>query len=66
MNKQTSIKAVGGLTSFVCFLTLLFVTMKVFNVITWSWWWVFAPLWIHFGVGILFAIIFAIIFYFFG
>lgn len=27
-------------------LTILFVLLKVFGYISWSWWWVFAPLWI--------------------
>jgi len=24
---------------------LIFVVAKIFNYITWSWWWVFAPIW---------------------
>ena len=27
-------------------LTLLFIGLKLTNYITWSWWWVLAPLWI--------------------
>jgi hypothetical protein len=27
-------------------LTILFIVLKLTNVIDWSWWWVFAPLWI--------------------
>ena len=27
-------------------LTLIFLTLKLCKVITWSWWWVFSPLWI--------------------
>lgn len=27
-------------------LTLIFITLKLCNQIDWSWWWVFAPLWI--------------------
>ena len=27
-------------------LTIIFLVLKLCNVITWSWWWVFAPLWI--------------------
>lgn len=40
MNNQTS--GVSGLT----LLTLLFIGLKLGNVITWSWWWVLAPTWI--------------------
>jgi len=27
-------------------LTIIFVVLKALGYITWSWWWVFAPLWI--------------------
>jgi hypothetical protein len=40
-------------------LTVLFVGLKLCNVITWSWIWVLSPLWIGWALGI---IIFAIIF----
>ena len=38
-----------GLTSI---LTIIFVVLKLVGTITWSWWWVFSPLWISFGIGI--------------
>ena len=49
----------GGI-GFVGLLTIVFITLKLCGVITWSWWWVLAPLWIGFlivffvllGVGI--------------
>lgn len=25
--------------------SLIFIVAKIFNYITWSWWWVFAPIW---------------------
>lgn len=31
---------------FATILTLLFVTLKLTDVIDWSWWWVLSPLWI--------------------
>lgn len=40
-------------------LTVLFVGLKLCNVITWSWIWVLSPLWIGWALGI---IILAIIF----
>lgn len=45
-------------------LTLIFVTLKlaeVGQVATWSWWWVFSPIWISLGLGILFILIILII-----
>ena len=32
--------------SFTGALLLIFITLKLTNVIDWSWWWVFSPIWI--------------------
>ena len=48
MDKQES--SVG----FLGLLTLLFIGLKLGNVIDWSWWWVLSPLWIP--VAVLFSI----------
>lgn len=50
----------GGI-GFCGLLTVLFIALKLLNVITWSWVWVLAPLWIPFGLLILFLIIASII-----
>jgi len=42
---------------FVGLLTIIFITLKLLDKITWSWWWVLSPLWISTSVVI---IIFAI------
>ena len=34
----------GGI-SFLGLLTIVFITLKLTNVITWSWWWVLLSLW---------------------
>lgn len=39
----TLINLEGG--SFLGILTLIFITLKLCGTITWSWWWVLAPLW---------------------
>ncbi len=39
-------KARNGGMGIVSFLTILFVVMKVTGVISWSWLWVFSPIWI--------------------
>jgi hypothetical protein len=41
-------------------LFLLFLTLKLTNVIDWSWWWVTAPLWGVFAVIVLVMLIVAI------
>lgn len=33
-------------------LTIIFVLAKIFGKITWSWWWVFSPLWLPFLISL--------------
>lgn len=40
-------------------LTLIFVTLKLTNVIAWSWWWVLSPLWLSWIV-LLSVLLFAV------
>jgi hypothetical protein len=35
-------------------LTIVFVLLKVYEKIDWSWWWVFSPLWIGAALALLF------------
>lgn len=46
---------------FLPLLTLVFVAAKLFGAITWSWWWVFAPMWVGIPVVILFVVAMAIL-----
>jgi hypothetical protein len=47
----------------VCTLTfIVFLVLKLCGTITWSWWWVTAPLWIPFGLLIVIAFIVGIIY----
>ena len=51
-------------TNFLSLLFLLFLGLKLGNVINWSWWWVFAPIWIPvvlFLIGIGVATIYLVI-----
>lgn len=42
---------------FLAMLTILFIGLKLCEVIAWSWWWVLAPLWIPLAfMAVLFAI----------
>ena len=38
----------GGI-GFVWILTIVFIVLKLTDVIDWSWWWVLSPLWIPFA-----------------
>lgn len=42
-------------------LGIIFIVLKLLNVIDWSWWWVLAPFWIPLAIVILCAIILAIL-----
>lgn len=50
----------GGI-SFGGLLAIVFITLKLCGVISWSWWWVLAPLWIPFVLVILIALFIVII-----
>lgn len=47
---KTEINLGGGLL--LTGLTLIFTTAKLWGVIDWSWWWVFAPIWISVLIAI--------------
>lgn len=48
----------GCLPGFTTLLTIVFITLKLCNVISWSWIWILSPIWITFGLlGILIPII---------
>lgn len=46
----------GGL-GFGSILTLIFITLKLTNVIDWSWWWVLAPMWGPFALVVVIALV---------
>jgi hypothetical protein len=51
----------GGL-SFTGALTILFIGLKLGNVIHWSWWWVLSPIWISLSIALFVLLIVAIVF----
>ena len=55
MSNTTSSSRSGGI-GFAGPLTIVFITLKLTGVIGWSWWWVLAPLWIGFALGVIFLI----------
>ena len=58
-NKPTS-NYNGGIGFFGA-LTLLFIFLKLTGSISWSWWWVLAPLWISFVVFLVIMLVLFII-----
>lgn len=43
-------------------LTIVFIVLKLTNVIDWSWWLVLSPLWIAFGILAVIAVVLGIIY----
>ena len=58
-NTKVTYKGVG----FAGLLTIVFIVLKLTNVISWSWLWVLSPLWIDFALVIIIAVVAAIILY---
>lgn len=52
-NKKSSGSGIG----FGGLLTLVFIVLKLYKVIDWSWWWVLSPIWIGIALVILIFII---------
>jgi hypothetical protein len=50
MSYRVIVKSSGGGIGFLGALAILFITLKLLNQITWSWWWVLSPIWIPFAV----------------
>lgn len=55
MSKNTTTTQSGGI-GFLGLLAILFIGLKLTGHITWSWWWVLAPLWIPSVLVILFIV----------
>ena len=56
-NSSSSSSGIG----FTGALTILFIGLKLCNVIHWSWWWVLSPIWISMSIVILIIAILAIL-----
>ena len=56
MSQNNSTSKSSGI-GFTGLLALLFIGLKLGNVITWSWWWVLSPLWISFAILIIIVVI---------
>lgn len=63
-NSNSSPTVNSGGIGFAGLLTIVFITLKLTKVITWSWLWVLSPLWISLVVVLLMLAIAGIILYF--
>lgn len=61
MTEKTHVQT--GSIGFLGWLALIFITLKLTGYITWSWWWVLAPLWAPLVVAlVIFLVAFIIVF----
>lgn len=60
LDEKLTVLRSGG-PSILTLLTVLFVGLKLGNVIDWSWWWVLSPLWIPLAFGLVIVILIIII-----
>lgn len=49
---MTSNNSQSSGVGFLGLLCIVFIVLKLTNVIDWSWWWVLSPMWIPFGIAI--------------
>ena len=61
MNDNKPVVVNKGGVGFCGLLTIVLIVLKLCKVITWSWIWVLAPLWISFGIAVALLLIVAVI-----
>lgn len=54
---MSSSNSTSGGIGFIGALTLIFITLKLLNKVTWSWWWVLSPVWISVIIIVLIILI---------
>ena len=55
--RNSSVSNAGGGISFTGLLTIVFIVLKLTNIINWSWLWVLSPLWISIILVIIVVIV---------
>lgn len=57
MPKETKVGCGSENVGFTGLLTLLFIALKLTDIIDWSWWWVLSPVWIGFSLSLIVALL---------
>ncbi|WP_276814015.1 hypothetical protein [Faecalibaculum rodentium] len=58
--KKRNVETSGGI-GFTGLLTIAFIVLKLMGIITWSWWWVLAPLWIPWLLALIVLVVICIL-----
>lgn len=56
-DNERQVKTTNSFEQDARYLTMIFVTLKLCGVISWSWWWVLCPVPILIAVGLLYGIV---------
>ena len=59
---EKPVAATGGITFFEL-LTIVFIALKLAGCISWSWWWVFAPLWIPIAIFLVMLLVISFVYF---
>ena len=59
---EKPVAATGGIT-FLELLTIVFVACKLTGCISWSWWWVLAPLWIPIAILLVMLLVISFVYF---
>lgn len=57
MNNKDSYKSAASGLSFPTVVFIVFLILKLTGLVNWSWWWIFSPIWISFGIVVLIFLI---------
>jgi hypothetical protein len=63
---KSTLKTAGQSTSIATPLLLIFVVLKLTNVINWSWWWVLSPMLIPVSIGLAIILLAVVVSYFYN
>jgi hypothetical protein len=63
---KSTVKTVSQSSSIATPLLVVFIVLKLTEVIAWSWWWVLAPLWIPIAIGLSIILLAVLVSYIYG
>ena len=63
---KSTVKTVSQSSSIATPLLVVFIVLKLTEVIAWSWWWVLAPLWIPIALGLSIILLAVLVSYIYG
>lgn len=59
--KMTISIDLSGIWEVAIFVFIIFLIIRLTHLVSWSWWWVFSPLWIVGGITLIIFLVFAVV-----